>query len=392
MDKLGRYYTTDVFSNLLIKQFTNESPKSIIDLGVGGGSLIRAAVKRWIKTSYYAADIDKTSINKIKKELPFVNTFHLDTLKENISSKLNIKNNSIDIAICNPPYSIVAKDKDNYNPLFDKAQLGKCKQLKILTSDIIFLAKNLQLLKKSGEIGIILPDSLLTGKEFELLRYSILDSHNLKGIIELPEKIFAKTEALTHILIIEKSNQSKSSVPLFLADKKGKIIDQVDVNKESLSERMDFKFHLWKKNVLKKRKTFLTLGKIKAEIKRGNFTHKILKKTCNSYIHTTNIENCNSKQEVEFHKSKNIKCFEAEQGDILIARVGRGCIGKVCMIKKGKAVISDCVYRIRVPNKYRKKVWIALTSLNGQKWMKANSHGVCAKVISKKDLLNFPIF
>ena len=88
---------------------------------------------------------------------------------------------------------------------------------------------------------------------------------------------------------------------------------------------------------------------------------------------------------------KKLKYLLTERGDILLARVGRGCIGKVCMIGRGRVPVSDCVYRIRVAKKHRTKIWDAFVSEAGQKWLKANAHGVCAKVISKKDLYKFPI-
>lgn len=389
MDKLGRYYTADTFSNLLVNQFSIDEPRSIIDLGVGGGSLIKAALNRWEEASYYVVDVDKTSILKIQNELPFVNSFHLNTLKEEVSVKLSLEKGDIDIAICNPPY-LKIQNKISYDFLFEEANLLDCKQLKILTSDVIFLAKNLQLLRKHGEVGIILPDSLITGKEFIPLRNAILKEHNLKAIIELPEKIFTKTEALTHILLIEKNGFTNKKSPLYLANKLGQIIDEIEVDKDSLFERMDFKYHSWKKKT-KFSKEHKLLGDLKVEIKRGNFTHKDLKATNDYFIHTTGIINKKVNQSLKNTFNVNNKCLFTQKGDILLARVGRGCTGKVCMISRGKVPISDCVYRIRVSKKYRMKVWNSLVSTEGQSWLQAVSHGVCAKVISKKDLFKFPL-
>lgn len=390
MDKLGRYYTSDVFSHLLISQFINDKPGNILDLGVGSGALIKAALNRWDNAEYFAVDVDKKSILRIKSELPFVKSFHFNTLKAEVSEKLRIKIGEIDIAICNPPY-LKVKNAISYNTLFEGANLAECKKLRLLTSDVIFLAKNLQLLKGGGELGIILPDSLITGKEFIPLRNAILKEHNLKGIIELPEKIFQKTEALTHILLIEKTKAASKKSPLFLADKTGQIIDEIEVDKDGLSERMDFKYHSWRKKT-KLIKQHKVLSDLKVEIKRGTFTHKELKKIGDNFIHTTEIKNANDKQAIRSSKKVNHKYLLATRGDILLARVGRGCTGKLCMVSRGKAPVSDCVYRIRVSKKYRMKVWKALISLEGQNWLKANCHGVCAKVISKKDLLKFPIY
>ena len=61
------------------------------------------------------------------------------------------------------------------------------------------------------------------------------------------------------------------------------------------------------------------------------------------------------------------------------------------VIEDGSILISDCLYVIRVPQEYREALVRTLTSEYGQNWIKANSHGVCSRVISKIDLLNLEI-
>lgn len=389
MDFLGRYYTRELFSNLLVNQFSAISPSTVLDLGAGGGSLIKAASLRWQNADFYAADIDNGSIKKINNELPFVKIINADSLSSNIAKKLELTVDSVDIAVCNPPYLRI-EDKKKYFSLFEEANLNHCVNLKKVTSDLIFLAQNLRMLKKGGELGIILPDSLLTGYDFKILRESLLLNHSVKGIIELPKNIFPKTEARTHIILIEKGLKANNYTPLYISDKNGNCYDQIDVSSNNLCHRMDFSYHKWTqiKDINKNSKTLLQIG---CEIKRGKQTHSELKLHGKPFIHTTDLRpSC----KVIFPKSikyKNDRLVFASTGDILLARVGRGCIGKVSLVKSGRGLISDCVYRLRIPKVYRNAVWNSLTSKTGQDWLRANSHGVCARVISKTDLLNFPI-
>lgn len=387
MEKFAQYYTADKFSQLLIDSISIANPKHILELGVGKGSLVKAAFNRWINASYYVADIDSNSLKKIRDEFPFVKPFQFDTVKENVAEKLNIANESIDLAICNPPY-LSLKNSKIYNSLFEQAFLAECKKLKGLTTDIIFLAKNLQLLKNKGELGIILPDTLITGKEFQSLRSAIIQNHRLKAVIQLPEKIFPKTEALTHILIIEKGGSDTCKTPLLLADKNGNILNQIEVDKDSLIPRMDYQYHVW---VSKRDRpsNVKTLFQLDADIRRGLHTHKDLISFSDEFIHTTKIQH--KKDNGAFLSSKFLKnnYVLTQKGDILIGRVG--AIGKATMVLRGKAAISDCIYRIRVKEEYRQKVWQAIISDRGQSWFSAHAHGVCAKVISKADLLNFPV-
>ncbi|GGC14618.1 hypothetical protein GCM10011386_02930 [Parapedobacter defluvii] len=389
MDILGRYYTNQIFSKLLIDNLSISNPKNIVELGVGDGALFRAAFERWSNASFYVTDIDDHSIQRMRTEFEFPNvkSFQLDTIKENIIERLNICD-SIDIAICNPPYLKVNPTPDILT-IFEKAQLDECKDLKKITSDVLFLAKNLEILVRKGELGIILPDGLITGKEFISLRSSLLTSHNIKAVIQLPENIFKKTEALTHIVIIEKGSSTSSYVPVFLSNELGKIVDQIDIDQDALVERMDYKYNKWKKA-----NQFCTnqicLKHLKPIIKRGNKTHKELKNLKIKYLHSTNLPNLSINLDLGGEESKSFDGFVcAEPGDIIISRVGK--IGKMAKIKSGKLPISDCLLKITLPDIQALALWNSLTSEEGKEWFKANSHGVCAKVISLSDLMNFPI-
>ena len=86
-----------------------------------------------------------------------------------------------------------------------------------------------------------------------------------------------------------------------------------------------------------------------------------------------------------------MKYLSTQSNDILLARVGRGCIGKVSLVNSGSQLVSDCVYRVRVPKEYYKIVWASLCSADGQLWLKSRSKGVCARTLSKEDLLCFPV-
>jgi type I restriction enzyme M protein len=254
---------------------------------------------------------------------------------------------------------------------------------------MIFLAQNLLLLRKGGELGIIIPDGLLTNSEFRVFRQDLLSNHGIVSVIQLPESIFKGTEARTHILILKKGVPNNRKVDLFLADKMGKFVDKVTVNQTLLLDRMDFYFHKHSQDY-KIRKRSVTLGDLMVDIKRGQLTHSQLKNE-QFYIHTTTLKHL---KEIRLRSNKNSfnkNYVQTAKGDILLARVGRGCIGKVSLVNRGIQPISDCVYRIRVPREYVRDVWKSLTSEEGQKWLRARAHGVCAKVLSKQDLTKLPI-
>jgi type I restriction enzyme M protein len=78
----------------------------------------------------------------------------------------------------------------------------------------------------------------------------------------------------------------------------------------------------------------------------------------------------------------------ARAGDILIARIGRNLQEKVCLLPRGACVISDCVFAVRTAPEHRKMLLAYLLSEDGRAALKAASHGVGAKYLSRSDVLS----
>ena len=388
MDVLARYYTEKSVSKLLVSGFQQNHPANILDLGVGGGSLLNAAYERWKNAKFYGADIDHETISRVSSRLPFVNLVHIDGLSPGLPQRMKLKIGSVDVAICNPPYLRVARSPSIIS-LFKDIGLHGSTKLEKVTSDIVFLAQNLQMLRDGGELGIILPDSIFTGHLFAYLREDILSNHRILAIIQLPDNVFSKTEARTHILLIEKGRATDSYVPLYRSDKFGNLDTKLSVSRDELAYRMDYSYHMWRKNQ-KSSKGIVSLEDLRVEIHRGRQTRRYLQDLGINYFHTSSFPGTlYSKVRLANAPIKN--GINAEPGDILIARVGKRIIGRVTVVENGSQVITDCVYRLRCPRKYRDAIWKNFISNEGQNWFKAHAHGVCSQVISKKDLLSFSI-
>lgn len=387
MDALGRFYTQDIVSTLLINNLATKAPKKILDLGVGEASLSRAAYNKWAKADYYATEIETHKVRKIERNLSFIKVFNYDSLNPNVSSKLKIKLGTIDVAICNPPYIRVA-DKKKYTELFNSIGCGAFLELKMITSEIVFFAHNLKLLKQDGELGIIVSDSLITGKVFKTFREAILSEFDVRKIIQLPDNIFKKTEARTHIIFISKSKSNALGCSLYLSSVTGEISNPIVVPKSELNERMDYQFYENSDEIIN---SGVSLKSIKAIIKRGSFSYKELRGKRKPYFHSTNFKEYGT--QIKFSKKLVLSQsgLVAEKGDILMCRVGKRIVGRVAIVKEGRSVLSDCIYRIRVDKKFQKTVFTSLISPAGQRWLRKYAHGVCSQVISKTDLENYPI-
>jgi type I restriction enzyme M protein len=386
MNSLGQYYTRQSISELLISKFSFNDPQKIVDIGAGKGALLQAAYQRWRNANFSAVDIDKQNVNYLNTNLSFIsNTFHLNSLSPALGGKIKAKIGNFDIAVCNPPYKYF-NTSSSIKDILLKAKLTESLKLKKVTSDVVFLAQNICLLKKGGELGIILPDSIFTSHVYEGLREDLVKNHQIFGVIQIPEKMFKKTEAKTHILLLKKNSSNKQKVPIYFSNTNGKISSCINVNNNELIYRMDYDYLNW---YSKNKGRESTLKDLDIDLKRGSYTKKDLISCKENYFHTTCFPAGNNI--ISLKKTVKLNGVFAKKGDILLARVGKRCIGKVTMVKSGIATLSDCVYRLRVPKQYREYIFKEMTSVKGQEWLKVHSHGVCSRVISKKDLLNFPI-
>lgn len=291
---------------------------------------------------------------------------------------------SFDLALCNPPYGVISGDI-NFDELFSSVNMKECLRIKRLSADIVFIAKNFLYLKDRGILAVILPDGLLSRKDLYSFRVSLIEHHQICCIYQLPEKSFSLTEARTHIVILKKNGKTPSKVRVGMLDMAGNIKDEIFVDKGFLFERMDFSYLKW--NLNKNLRKELALSDV--SIKRGGITYKDLRSLNFPFLHSSSFKNgeilCLPDMSYDFTVDKVL----AQAGDIVMCRVGKRSVGKVAFIKEGKVPISDCVYKITVTKGVERIVFDRLLDEDTKEWIRSSAHGVCSKVISKVDLMQY---
>jgi tRNA1(Val) A37 N6-methylase TrmN6 len=390
-DSLCRYYTDSDISRLLVSSFTARSVKRIVDIGVGDGALASAALERWNSAFLISADIEKEKKKIIETNPSQIIFHHLNGLEDNLENKLRISVGDIDIAVCNPPYGRLTRNV-TYNKILNDAGFTNSAIKGRLTSEILFLAQNLRLLRNNGEIGIILPDTLMSGSDYRYFRKDILALTKVLEVIQLPEKVFSKeTEAITHILILRKTKViSKYLIPLKLANKKGEITKKIIIPSSRVEDRIDFGHYYCKQPIILRGNTLEELG---ANVFRGKYSKKELIDLLGlkEFFHLSDFSiNQTNFSEFSFRGKKLVNRW-AQRGDILLSRVGKRTLGKVGFVKSGRIEISDCVIVIRLPRSHQSSAYNFLKSPEGYRWIQAFSKGVCSRFITKKDVLTMRI-
>lgn len=133
-------------------------------------------------------------------------------------SALRKYNQKVDMIFTNPPfgaeYQITELEMDDY-PLLKKMDTS----FNMISSELLLLDKCIGMLKDDGYLVIILPDSVFSAKGInEIYRKLLLESTEIRGIIDLPDLTFAQagTRTKTSILYLRKSKKPKDKL-IFMA-------------------------------------------------------------------------------------------------------------------------------------------------------------------------------
>ena len=193
-----------ILYSLPLEKFIN--PK-VIDYACGSGHFL-TEISKILSDDKYIFGIEKDyRLARVSKITLFIQSVVNATiiLGDGLENHNQIKNNSFDILVSNPPYSISGfKDYLNLQnidlKLIDKIS-GNGGEIEVL-----FVERMINLLKENGIAAIILPLSLLNKdlKSYICAREQILKNFHIKAIVRLTSKTFSDTSNNTVILFLEK--------------------------------------------------------------------------------------------------------------------------------------------------------------------------------------------
>lgn len=351
----------------------------IIDLGAGMGQL--APIEAIAASDYFAVELDKSMCKKMRDN--GVRVHQRNILSRGVAD-LAEGTSMRNIFVSNPPYGTVLATTNIRDLLSSQCVSPRTRNYKTARMEQIFLARVLEA-SKAGDMGaFIVPRTLLERNYAFDLREALLNKHGLCSISMLPSGVFSGTDVQAMIVWFRPhSGHSKDGVVLrHHASQSAVTLDEdVFLNEGAIIAPS------------RTARTTKVLGDSLQEIQRGNIPSAELRRKGVPHIHTSEISTHHSKT-----ISSGVNCKAesgvrvARDGDILIARVGSRVVGKAAILTGGDAPISDCVIRIRVPMRSRKKVFESIVSEAGQRWIKAVSSGSCAKYITQSTLSNMPLY
>ena len=107
---------------------------------------------------------------------------------------------TFDLVVSNPPFGVTlsAETRRSLKSTFSLPSSTP--------SEGLFLERCFQLLKPLGRLAIILPESLLNGKEMMMVRLFLYRMFNVKAIVSMPRNLFIDTPTKTSILFAQKKS------------------------------------------------------------------------------------------------------------------------------------------------------------------------------------------
>ena len=406
-DVWGRYYTSPEVSQTLVDAVTGVRPKLVLELGAGQGALANAAHRRWKSANFVTVDTDlaaRAILGELASKASHIHHAH-DALDEELADRIGVPLGSVDVGLCNPPY-VRPRWRSSFGHILEDAGLsGALQSVHDAGADLLFIAQNLRLLRQRGKLGLILPDGLITGQKYRGVREVLLREHRVELIVQLPRRVFARTEAQTYLLVLSKRGGETQQVQLSQMSDVGEISVPISVAADVAKLRLDYAFHALSSTKARFR------DEPQEEKRVGDFVYDLLRGTTSSsqidacplpVFHLSDFPALRKNAAAPIVPARFIQSSGrtaalgetyriAKAGDILIARIGRNLHEKVCFLPRGTCVISDCIFAVRTAPQHREALLKYLLSDDGKAALKAAAHGVGAKYLSRSDVLGLAL-
>ena len=215
--KSGEFYTPRAITQFITDTINPQIGEKILDPACGTGGYLTCAIehlKKQAKNVNERKSIEQNIAGWEYKPLPYLlattnlilhdievpNIRFGDALDQPLSNFT--EKQRVNVILANPPFGgIVANGNETNFP-----QTFRTKE-----SADLFLILMIQLLKKDGRAGIVLPDGSLTGDGVkQRVRQKLLEDCNLHTIIRLPNSVFQPYATVaTNLLFFDKGEPTK---------------------------------------------------------------------------------------------------------------------------------------------------------------------------------------
>lgn len=378
----------------LIASHIPSGTTAVVDLAAGDCSLLRAVTALHPSVALYGCEIDDVMHRKGQSSLPVAKIRCGNGLEARLQMRAA---DSVQVSVvANPPYT-----ETEVTPamarLMSLAFPDISTKLGYKRAELYFLARSLLLAKKTGGVvSILMPMGFADGDIYRHYRKSLMANYGLLKAVEVQARVFGQTEARTVLLVIDTSKSVTRRVEISRFDAQSCKTAVIFRGHLDAGARLDARYQ--EGRVFTERAQ-CRLGDLGVTVVRGRVSYKESRDLAMPAVHTSDLARAHrGKLDIEVQTKKNAEEnaffseIVAETGDILLSRTGTRVSWKPIVVKSGRAPITDHVFRIRVPVKQKQRVERAFKHPSFESWLASVAKGVCATVITKKDLMDMPIF
>lgn len=226
---LDQYFTPVSLIDTMVEMVAPGPTDMVVDPAMGTGDFLTSFMSFRTRegdddahTRVYGVDSDSKAfdlavINMILNHDGQANLMHDDTIHNH-----SLWSEMMDVALCNPPFGSRTLEKrpsvlahyDLGHVWEDDPKRGWVKTTSVSESQqvgILFIERCWKLLRVGGRLAIILPEGYLATSAYGYVRRWILDHFEIRSLVELPRRIFARSGAdlRSNILVAVKRDPSK---------------------------------------------------------------------------------------------------------------------------------------------------------------------------------------
>jgi hypothetical protein len=382
---LGQFMTPDALAAFVAKQVRPSDV--VIDLAAGDGALLSAVSKRSTNAQLIGFDIDKTMVRSAAAKRGISIKCGNGLTARIATSALN---GQVTI-VGNPPFINGSVDTKGWiRSAFPNLPGKKA----IDRVEIQFLARALTMAKATGaRVVFVMPVGFADGDTYRHLRTELMYHFKLSRCIEVIGAPFEETEARTVILVIDALTTQRYLTEIAEFDGGSGKVTRIVKQRVEPGVRLDARFHRATRDG--KAMASLQLKDIEVSITRGLFSRKDAEMSNVQALHTSDLGNAvegRIKAQSNLSRKELGKHVVARKGDILLSRTGSRVSWEPVLLDSGFAPITDHVFRIRAHESVRSLVVRSFQHPAFGKWLQGVSKGVCATVLTKRELLEMPLF
>jgi type I restriction enzyme M protein len=253
----GQFFTPQNAVDLLVSLVNPQPGEKFIDPACGAGGFLNAFSRHLIvsgmdstdvSSCIYGVDKDSYLVKLAAARLSMVTfapakVFCADSLAWRVEENnfpLQRSLGTFDGVITNPPFgsriiSVLPETQGNFDLGYkwkvDK-QTGKFTKLNVLQNNVppqvLFIERCLSLVRPGGRIGMVVPESLISSKNYRYVIDYIRERANLKAVLGMPESLFkisgkGGTHTKTCLILFHKKTEREAEVGssrLFMAEAK----------------------------------------------------------------------------------------------------------------------------------------------------------------------------